>query len=277
MIDGFRSPEDWRGYFAGFETIVLVANSDTADLDMLEKEFGADTLFVFFNKVYKVVKGTFPRRSLLVARSSPAGANIVYRNEVAAVTSRFQAEALEGILNLSCGPEEIFSPAEAFGGARAGHLDLTGHFAGFYPETHRPTSGFALALWLAEGGAKQVVLAGFTAQRSVQWKLFHDHDWTFEQIVLQLLQREGRLTMIPNGGVSGLQGIAERFPSIPAERISLAASDVLSRRLEGTNIAIDRLYSLTKLQSRLDGWFRNLKPRTRKQKLLDRKPGKTPS
>ena len=263
--------EAWADIFGRYEQIVLVANSDAVNVAALRSRFGGDVLYVFFNKVFKVLDAPFEGRSLLVARSSPAGANIVYRGEVEAVVRLLAPPGFSGILNLRAAQAEVFSRPEEFGGTTAGFLDLTGFFDGFYPATHVPTSGFALAFWLSETCPDtRVVLAGFTGRRS-RWKLFHDHDWTFEQIVQRLLVGAGRLELLDELAPTDLQRIAARLPGIAPTDLALTAAQVLSERLEGANMAIDRLASVTRLQTRIDGFLRRLKPKTRKQKLAEKK------
>lgn len=274
------TPQEAAAFFARFPTVVLVANSDAVDIARLKSDHGEDALFVFFNKVYKVLSRPFEGKAMLVARSSPAGANIVYRREVPEVLALFEGPRFQGILNLKAGAREAFSTAEAFGFARVGHLDLTPSVDGFYPATHVPTSGFALALFLAENcPATQVVLAGFTARRSARWKLFADHDWTFEQIVLRLLFRSGRLGVAagsPGGGEGALSVIAARLPGVTPNEVALVAGEVLSERLESAHSGIDSLMKVTRLQQRLDGFVRSLKPRTRKQRLAEKQAAERP-
>lgn len=265
-----ESRDGWAAFFGGFARVVLVANSDAVDIAALTARYGDGTLFVFFNKVFKVLDAPFDRPSLLIARSSQAGANIVYRREVGTVLQLLRGPQFHGIANLKAGAAETFSPAESFENAPVGFLDLAPVFADFYPGTHVPTSGFALAFWLAEAcPALPIVLAGFTARRSARWKLFHDHEWTFEQMVNRLLVRTGRLTMDGSGSAGEWSRIATRIPGVTAADVALVSSEVLSERLEGTNQAIDRLMSLTRLQGRLDTFLRGLKPKTRKQKLAE--------
>jgi hypothetical protein len=263
--------DGWAGQFSGFERVVLVANSDAVDIASLASRYGEGTLFVFFNKVFKVLDAPFQRPSLLVARSSAAGANIVYRREVDDVLRLLRGEHFHGIANLKAGEGEVFSPVGDFDGARVGYLDLAPVFLDFYPETHVPTSGFALAYWLTEAcPTLPIVLAGFTARRSEAWKLFHDHEWTFEQIVNRLLVRSGRLTMDGGGTGGRWDRVAERLPGVTPADVALVSAEVLSERLEGTNMAVDRLLSLTRLQGRFSGFLRSLKPKTRKQKLAEK-------
>ena len=266
-------PEDvagWAGFFSRFEAVVLVANSETADVGALRERHSGRVLFVFFNKVYKVLSGPFEHPSLLVARSSPAGANIVHRREVEAVCGHFPGPDFHGVLNLKAVAAERFSVAKDFGERPVGHIDLTDHFAGFYPADYAPTTGFALAVWLSEAcPGLRTVLAGFSAERSDRWKLFHDHDWTFEQIVLRLMARSGRIAMEGGRSAGSLEAIAARFPQIDPHEVALVACEVLPARQEGTNRSVDRLYSIVKPLAGLDGLFRRLKPKTRKEKLAD--------
>ncbi|KQT59668.1 MULTISPECIES: hypothetical protein [unclassified Aureimonas] len=261
----------WSAFFGAFDDIVLVANSDAVDIADLDRRFGEKTLFVFFNKVYKVLDQAFVRPSILVARSSEAGANIVYRREVEDVVRLLAEPGFRGILNLRVAPVERFSERREFGERAVGFLDLADHFADFYSARHVPSSGFALAVWLTEQGlSSRVHLAGFTAKRSTQWKVFHVHDWTTEQIVQRLLLRAGKLHAVGGGADAlPLDRIARRFPGIDASDVSLVAADVLSERLEQANVAIDRLFSLTRFPARIDTLLRRLKPKTRKAKLAE--------
>lgn len=267
---GLISAEDWRGFFAVHSEIVLVANSDAVDIGALRAGMSGGALFVFFNKVYKVLDRPFDGHALLVARSGMTGANIAYRREVGEVLKFFPSARFAGVMNMMSGETEIFSPAGDFEGAPVGHLDLTGYFADFYTPGHRPSSGFALAVWLCEHVPEaRVVLAGFSAQRSERWKLFHIHDWTFEQIVQRVLVRAGRLAIAGDVPQASYAAVTGRFPGISPADVSMAAAEVLSERLEGTNREIDRLISVTRFGRAVDGFLRRLKPRSRKQKLKE--------
>lgn len=260
----------WTDFFAGFEDVVLVANSDSVSIVDLRARFGS-ALFVFFNKTYKVLDGPFDGASLLVARSSAAGANIVYRREVEAVVRPFVRSAFRGVMNLRVAATEAFSRADDFGPRPVGHLDLADACSDFYPLGRVATSGFALAVWLAEQRLPtRIHLAGFSARRSERWKLFRDHDWTFEQTALRLLRDAGLLDLIDGPrSPKTLAHFAKRFPEIAAAEVPRAAVEVLADRLESVETAVDRLLSLTRWQSRIDRTLRSLKPKTRKQKLAE--------
>ncbi|MET0597452.1 MAG: 3-deoxy-manno-octulosonate cytidylyltransferase [Mesorhizobium sp.] len=268
---GLASTEEWRRFFSRFPAIVLVANSDEVDLPAVRASQPAGALYVFFNKVYKVLDQPCDGESLLVARSGTTGANIVYRREVDSVLAFFPGQGFKGILNLASGSWEKLSPASDFKGAPIGHLELTGSFADFYPEDHLPSSGFALAVWLCELGlSARIVLAGFTARRSDRWKVFHIHDWTYEQVIQRVLARSGRLALWDSAIVSNYAAVTRRFPDIGGADVSLAAAEVLSQRLEASNMEIDKLISATRFGRSVDRFFRRLKPKTRKQKLAEK-------
>ncbi len=269
---GLGSAAEWREVLAAFSHIVLVANSDAVDIASLQAQFPPTALFVFFNKVYKVLDRPFHGHSLLISRGQPRGANIVYRGEVGEVVKFFPKEYFLGILNIRLGAEEKLNPAADFQGAPTGHLDLVGLCSDFYTEGKTPTSGFALALWLSDlklPGA--IVLAGFSARRSQKWRVVSVHDWSFEQTFLRLFARLGKITI--HGGVSlnPYIRLAERFTDIPPAEISLAAAEVFSERLGNTDAEVDRLISLTNVIRSTDNFLRQLRP-----KFLKRKP-KAPS
>ncbi|NLR95783.1 3-deoxy-manno-octulosonate cytidylyltransferase [Rhizobium sp. P38BS-XIX] len=269
---GLDGAEQWRVVLAGFSHIVLVANSDTVDIAGLRTQFPQTALFVFFNKVYKVLDRPFHGHSLLISRGQPRGANIVYRGEVGEVVKFFPKDEFVGILNIRLGPEEKLNPATDFQGAPTGHLDLVGFCSDFYTEGKTPTSGFALALWLSDLKLPgKIVLAGFSARRSQKWRVVSAHDWSFEQTFLRLFARLGKITI--HGGVSlnPYIKLAERFSEIPSAEISLAAAEVLSERLGNTDAEVDKLISLTNVIRSTDLFLRRLRP-----KFLKRKPKGSP-
>ncbi|MGV1838507.1 3-deoxy-manno-octulosonate cytidylyltransferase [Rhizobium rhizogenes] len=269
---GLTTGEEWRSILTAFSHIVLVANSDTVDIGSLQAQYPPTALFVFFNKVYKVLDRPFLGHSLLISRGQPRGANIVYRGEVGEVVKFFPREYFLGIMNIRLGLEEKLNPAADFQGAPTGHLDLVGFCGDLYTEAKTPTSGFALALWLSDlklPGA--IVLAGFSAKRSEKWRVVSVHDWSFEQTFLRLFARLGKITI--HGGVSAnaYTRLAERFSEVPSAEISLAVAEVLSERLGNTDAQVDKLISLTNVIRSTDNFLRRLRP-----KFLKGKPKGTP-
>lgn len=263
--------EEWKALLSRYSHIVLVANSEAADLGRLRKELPETALFVFFNKVYKVLGHPFSGNAVLVARSGVMGANIVHRREVADVLRFFSGDAFLGVMNVRVAPEENFSAEDRFEGAKTRHLDLTQILGDLYPVGKIATSGFALALWLADLQLPgKILLAGFSAKRSEKWKVFEVHDWTFEQIFLRLFARMGAITMLGGVDSSPYSALANRFPQVPPVEIAMTAAEVLSERLDNANGQIDRLMSVTKSIRAIENFFRRFKPKTRKQRFLEK-------
>jgi len=264
---GLQTQAQWRALFAGFSHIILVANSDAVNIDNLRKTYPATTLFVFFNKVYKVLDRPFSGHSILVSRGGPKGANIVRLGEVEEVLKFFPKDDFLGILNLRVNADEKLNTPEEFAGAATGHLDLTGFGSDFYPQAKVPTSGFVLALWLCDLKLPAtIVLAGFSARRSEKWRVVSVHDWAFEQVFLRLFARVGKITV--HGGVetNAYATLAGRFPEIPANDIAMTIAEVLSERVGNANAEIDKLISLTNVIRATDNFFRRL-PKFRKKRV----------
>ncbi|WP_409527008.1 3-deoxy-manno-octulosonate cytidylyltransferase [Rhizobium sp. BK650] len=266
-----QSAEGWQAFFDRYSHIVLVANSEALDLQTIRTEYPDDALFVFFNKVYKVLDDSFPGHAILVARSGMMGANIVHRREVADVLKFFTTDKFLGILNIRTAPEERFSPASAFNGAKVLHGDLEPLMAGYYPPDKIPTSGFALVAWMKQLQLKpKIVLAGFSGKRSARWKVFDVHDWTFERIYFRLLAQRGAITSAEHAGPSRFDMLNRHFPDAKDGEIQAAINEALATRLDHALTLIDGLMSLTKWQRALDQAFRKARPKTRKQRALDR-------
>ncbi|WP_276121432.1 3-deoxy-manno-octulosonate cytidylyltransferase [Pararhizobium qamdonense] len=253
---------EWRDLFAQFSHIVLVANSDDIDMEGLQRDYPDTALFVFFNKVYKVLGRPFPGNSLLISRAQPKGANIVYRGEVAEVVKLLAAETFLGIMNVRLSTAERFNTQADYLDTPTGHLDLVDYCADFYPADKVPTTGFAMSLWLTDQKIPaEIVLAGFSAKRSDKWRVVSVHDWTFEQVFLRLSARAGNLSIYEGMSASSYAKLALRFPELLTTEISATISDVISRRLGETDAQVDKLISLTNAFRSLDLFLRRLKPK----------------
>lgn len=262
-----RETSNWGELLAPYSHIILVANSGSMDIEALQREYPSTALFVFFNKVYKVLDRPFDGHALLVSRAQPKGANIVYRDEVAEVLSFFSKAHFLGLLNIRLGQNEKLNTAADFKQAPTGHLDLVGFCDDFYAEGKTPTSGFAIALWLSELRLpSEIVLAGFSARRTEKWRVVSVHDWSFEQTFLRLFARLGKITI--HGGVSKnpYSMLARRFPEIPAGDVALAAAEVLSERLSNSDAQVDKLISLTNFIRAGDNFLRRLNPAALKKR-----------
>ncbi|MGO7425952.1 3-deoxy-manno-octulosonate cytidylyltransferase, partial [Rhizobium ruizarguesonis] len=146
----FLTPEAWKALLSGYSHVVLVANSEAVDLERLRSELPETALYVFFNKVYKVLDEPFVGHSMLVARSDVMGAHIVHRREAADVLRFFGGDDFLGVVNIRVSAEENLSEKSCFEGAKARHLYLTQMLADLYPIGKIATSGFAVALWLGD-------------------------------------------------------------------------------------------------------------------------------
>ncbi|MGO8188535.1 3-deoxy-manno-octulosonate cytidylyltransferase [Rhizobium leguminosarum] len=267
----FPTPEAWKALLSHYSHVVLVANSEAVDFKRLRSELPETALYVFFNNVYKVLDEPFAGHAVLFARSGVMGANIVHRREAADVLRFFAGDDFLGVVNICVSPEENFSEEGRFEGAETRHLDLTKMLVDLYPVGKIATSGFAVALWLAELQLPgKILLAGFSAKRSEKWKVFDVHDWTFEQIFLRLFARMGTISMMGGVDASPYAAIARRFPQVPPIEIAMTAAEVLSERLHNANSQIDRLMSVTKSIRAIEGFFRRFKPKTRKQRFLEK-------
>ena len=265
------TPEAWKTLLSRYSHVVLVANSEAVDFERLRSELPETALYVFFNNVYKVLDEPFTGHAVLVARSGVMGANIVHRREVGDVLRFFAGDDFLGVINIRVSSEENFSEESRFNGAKARHLDLTQMLADLYPQGKIATSGFAMALWLADLKLPgQILLAGFSAKRSEKWKVFDVHDWTFEQIFLRLFARMGSISMMGGVDASPYSALAKRFPDVPPIEIAMTAAEVLSERLHNANSQIDRLMSVTKSIRAIENFFRRFKPKTRKERFLEK-------
>ena len=72
--------------------------------------------------------------------------------------------------------------------------------------------------------------------------------------------------------VNAYRELARRFPEIGDAAIAATAIEVLGDRAESAGVAIDRLFSLTRLQGRVDRFLRSVKPRTRKERAREAPP-----
>jgi hypothetical protein len=114
--------EEWKSLLAEYSDVVLVANSDEVDIEELKRRFPDTTLFIFFNKVFKVLSEPFTRHSMLFSRSGTLGANLVKSGKVDKVLPYFDTRTFHGVVNIKAGPNEQLSPASDFGGSILGKV-----------------------------------------------------------------------------------------------------------------------------------------------------------
>lgn len=264
-----------QAFFAPFDAIVLVANSKDAAAALTAPSLGERPFFIFFNRVYRILDKPFRRDSLLVSRSSPVGASLVYRSQVSDAASLLEGAGFRGILNVRAREAERFSTSEEFGGHPVGFLDLAEWAMRFYPPGGRmPSTGFAMATWLAQQKLPQpIVLSGFTGVREEQWRLMDAHDWTWEQIVLGMLYKAGMLRRFaPGKAPEGwpVEALMAEFPQFTRDQLSATVVEVLANQLNGTRLVIDHVYSTLRPQLAVRRFLRWIRPRSRHVKERER-------
>ncbi|HEV7253411.1 MAG TPA: 3-deoxy-manno-octulosonate cytidylyltransferase [Mesorhizobium sp.] len=269
--DVSRLSADPQAFFAPYDAIVLVANSRDAAGVLSAPGLGERPLFVFFNRVYRIIDKPFDRDCMLVSRSSPVGSSLVYRGELDDVMALLKGPRFHGILNMRIEQRELLSKPEEFKGFPVGFLDLVDWISRIYPTGRRmPSTGFALAMWLARHQLPaRIFLSGFTGTREADWRVYDGHDWTWEQIVLNLMYKKGKLHEFRHGKFFDLWPVAAlqaEFPDIAGNELSTTAVEVLSNRLAGTNRVIDHIYSALRIQLAVRDFVRNLRPMSRKAK-----------
>lgn len=241
--------EFWRSLLSTYETIVLVANSEEALAVDLGARWPSGTLFVFFNDARRVVAERFDRDALLVLRSGREGPSVIRRNRLGPVAACFAPGRLKGILNLVVAETEAPASLSEHEGCPVVPLDLTGYFADRYTGGKIASSGYAMAVWIsAMLPDARVVLCGFNALRSENWKVFDIHDWAFEQTALRLATRLGAVEIegTPRAGPDAVSALQAQFPGADLSALLAVHAEVLAERLEHTNRFVDKLWSLTR-------------------------------
>jgi hypothetical protein len=268
--NGRRSDEEWKDFFSQFDTIVLVANSEEQQVCDLSPGATNHTLFVFFNKVDRVLEQPLHANAILVARSNQAGSELVYRGILDDMIGLLPAPFFRGVINLRTVAFERLNEPDEFGGIAAGFMDLAPFCASFYPARHTASSGFALAVWLCKHvPTAKIRLTGFSALRGPRWKLFHIHDWTFEQTTLLLLKTTGRIGDATNERERNpYPSLVALFPELNVEDATSCAIQVLSQRLEKANQQIDQLLSITSPLRLFYAAFRKIKRKSKKDRIL---------
>lgn len=260
-----------QAFFASFDAIVLVANSRDAAEALTAPGLGERPLFVFFNRVYRIIDKPFTRDCILLSRSSPVGSSLVYRKELDDVVRLLKGPGFHGILNVRLEEREVLSKPEEFKGNPIGYLDLVEWSQRIYPLGRRmPSTGFGAAVWLAQQDlGKPIALSGFSGVRDGQWRVYDGHDWTWEQIVLHLFYKKGMLQNFKSGKFYDdwpVDTFLEAFPQVDAFEFAGTAAEVLSHRLAGTNRVIDSIFSALKIQLAVRDFIRSIRPRSWKAK-----------
>ncbi|KAB0675737.1 hypothetical protein F6X38_22865 [Aureimonas leprariae] len=107
-----------------------------------------------------------------------------------------------------------------------------------------------MVAWLASQKLSgELYGCGFTGRRSEKWKVFDVHDWAFERIALRLFETSGRVRLQPSSVLdpSAIEALARQFPDVERSRFVEIGYEVLSQRIEHTDMFVERLWSVTKV------------------------------
>lgn len=268
---GLRVEAEWRSFFAAYDTIVLVANSDEQQLRAILADPPPNPLYIFFNKIDRVLDAPFAHDCILVTRCNTAGSEVVYRGRLPSMLRHLPSPHFKGVANLRAASRERLNRPEEFGGIEAGYIDMAAFLERFYPSEHTASSGFAMAAWILHLlPSVRIRLTGFSGERGFQWKVFHIHDWTFEQTALRLMSLAGMVENDVPRETDPFPAFLRQFPQIDGEQVQSETLLVLREKLEKANKRIDKLISATApLRFFYDGW-RVIKWKSKKNRVLDR-------
>lgn len=263
-----KSQEDLLDLLRSYEAIALIGNSEGVDIDAIVQGLPERTLFVFFTGCAKVLNGPFPRDAMLCHRLIRNGTAFLKSQRHFDKAYSFFPNGLEG----ECGiiadrggdhPETKAEPRQS--PLLPVVLDFDHAIGPIYPAGKMPTTGFAVALWiLGKVPEAKVWLCGFTGVAGLEFHLYHDHDWTFEQTALDLFQRSGRLSRFESRSArvdDGLGRLRQRFPEFSDGEIALVATEVLARRFGGMERQMAKLWSMTKIPRKIRGFFKKIRSR----------------
>jgi hypothetical protein len=259
--------EDFEALLSGYEMVALIANSESVDIDAITQALPAKTLYVFFTGCAKVVPRPFEKDAVLCHRLVADGTKFLKSQKHFDKAYSLFAKGLKaeiGVIADRGVAEECLAPASPRKSDLVPYtLDFDHALGPLYPFGRMPTTGFAIAVWLAEKiPHANVCLCGFTGVAGLQFSMYTEHDWTFEQIMLQLFVKKGRIQRFEDN-LSEPAGmfarIHNRFPEFSEATIALVATNVLANRYTGMERQVAKLWSKTKLERRIGGFFKRFK------------------
>ena len=266
MTGQHGTPDDLHALFARHELIALVANNEALDIEAVRRSLPENTLFVFFTGCEKILTRRFEGEAALCHRLVTPDrflkAPKYFRMAYSLLPENLAAEM--GIIADRGSPAVQEAPRQS--GLVPHLIDFDHEFSGFYPQGRMPTTGFALALYLLEKcPSARVCLCGFSGVAGLRYTVYPEHDWTFEQTLIQLFARSGRL--LRSDGTPGadtstdpggpLDSIARRYPEFGPDLVALTASQVLASRFTGMERQMAHLWKQTRLRRTLaNAWRR---------------------
>ncbi|OLP55418.1 hypothetical protein BJF92_22990 [Rhizobium rhizosphaerae] len=249
-----------------YEAVALIANSESVVIDEIVAALPEQTLYVFFTGCAKVLKGPFPRDAILCHRLVAGGTRFLKSQKHFDRAYAFFPDGLKAEVGmiadrgLAAGEPPPAAARESTLTPQT--IDFDHSFGRFYPEGRMPTTGFALALWLIEAMPQaRIHLCGFTGVAGLQFNMYAEHDWTFEQTVLSLFEQSGRLTRLAQGGGLSTDAFARihaRFPEFGEARVALTAAQALANRFTGMERQMAKLWAMTKMRRQIRAFFKRL-------------------
>lgn len=264
----------FEAILADYEMVALIANSEAINIDAITQSMPARTLYVFFTGCAKVLSRPFEHDAVLCHRLVADGTRFLKSQKHFNRAYSLFAKPLKAEVGMLASPG-VPDGTPPLPAARSSKLvpytlDFDYTIGHIYPVKRVPTTGFAMAMWIAETMPKaQVCLCGFTGVASLNLSMYSEHDWTWEQILLQLFVKKGRILRFeealsePAGSCARIHA---RFPEFSEATIALVASNVLSNRFTGMERQVARLWVLTKFQRRVRGFFKRFGARYKRFK-----------
>jgi hypothetical protein len=251
---------------ARYDLIALVANNETLDIDAVRRSLPERTLFFFFTGCEKILTRRFEGDAALchrlVTETSFLKAPKYFRMAYSLLPEHLVAEV--GILADRGAASVPARPAPRESTLVPHLVDFDVEFPGFYPEGRMPTTGFALALHLLEAcPTARICLCGFSGVAGLRYTVYPEHDWTFEQTLIQLFVRSGRLMRTDAAGGQALddpfEAITRRYPEFGTDVVALTASQVLASRFTGMERQMAHLWKQTRVRRTLNNAWRRLR------------------
>ncbi len=259
--------EDFETILSGYEMVALIANSESVDITKITRTLPENTLYIFFTGCAKVLTEPFGRDAVLCHRLVAGGTKFLKSQkhfDRAYSLFKHGPKAEIGVIAERSPANGATAPSQPRTSELVPHtLDFDHTFGSLYPVDRSPTTGFALAIWLAEKAPRaNICLCGFTGVAGLQFNMYTGHDWTFEQIMLQLFVKKGRILRFEDSlsePAGTFAQIHHRFPEFSEATIALVASNVLANRYTGMERQMAKLWSKTKLERRIRGFFRRFR------------------
>lgn len=261
---------DYEGFLellGSYDAIALIANSESLVIDSVMAALPQNTLYVFFTGCAKVLSKPFPKDSILCHRLVAEGTRFLKSRKHFESAYSFFPQGLKaevGILADKAKTDRGPLPAPRTSPITPLVIDFDYMFHGLYPAGRMPTTGFALALSLLDLRPEtKVYLCGFTGVPGTEFNMYSEHDWTFEQTVLQLFAKKERIIQLQESDVAAAQnwltGVSNRFPEFAHGEVAMMAAQVIGNRLTGTERRVAKLWDQTKWQRKIKAYFKRFR------------------